>query len=358
MTRESDSLSVNLRRVLKERTGLFSVEISYSSDEQWDKRILLGKTESLYLFHSTPWADRLNELLNYKPVYFSIFKDDKPQLSLLGFIDSGSAAWQGGIIETAKQLVKKTMLLATNCRYFKWYGQPIYYQENHTESYNILANSLKEYLEHERLNLVGGEWPITQRLALPSDWKTREWATLKVDLTRDLNDLFNGFKQAARKEISKAAKKGVIVKKVMTIGELETYYEVATIWARRYGKRLLGFEDFATMWRHFRGWGCFETFVAYHDEKMIGGLSVWGDKHHLMEIGAFQSEESFQKKLGSSDLLKWEALQWGKSIGALSFDLAGVNPNPETEKEKNIRRFKEKWSNELHQYLIVSTNKL
>ena len=36
------------------------------------------------------------------------------------------------------------------------------------------------------------------------------------------------------------------------------------------------------------------------------------------------------------------------------YDLAGANPNPLTEKEKGILRYKKKWGGKKHEYYIVT----
>ena len=327
-----------------------TLKICNSADSAWDQQLLLGKTESLYLYHSTHWADRLKELLGYKPIYFSVYKGDELQLILLAFIGSSSILpFKGGFRNTLKKIVKN----AIGHKNFIWYGQPVFFKEENEESYTFLADALDNFMKKEKLRLSRGEWPLSQKSSLSRNWKTAIWATLKVDLSRDLDAIYASFKPSARKEIRKAEQKGVVVKRVANIEELEEYYKFACKCAKRYRKHLIGFKDFSTMWDHFRGWGYFETFVAYHSGKMAGGLSVWGDKHCLIEIGSFQSEECFRKKLSSSDLIKWEVIKWGKSVNATSFDLSGINPFPKSSKEKGIKQFKEKWSGRYHEYLIL-----
>lgn len=335
---------------------LFTLITESSVSEDWNTRLLSGKTESLYLYHSTYWADRLSILLGYKPVYFSVYKNNALSLMLVGFIQP--------FFEKNKQKNIKKSLLVTlqslrsvihGVRGFVWYGQPIYFQEGNQDAYTFLAKSLDNFFQQKKVRLTYGEWPMYNGLALPRQWETKTWATLKIDLTCELDEIFLSLKSSARKEIQKAKKRGVIVERIRNTNQLIEYYCFAETCAKRYKKTLIGPADYLTMWEYFRGWGCFETFVAYYDSEIVGGLSIWGDSYGVMEIGSFQSEKSYSEKLGSSDAVKWEAICWAKSVGAKFFDLAGVNPHPANEKEKGIRSFKEKWSDHEVRYLVLQT---
>lgn len=335
---------------------MFTLKVESSVSEDWNARLLSGKTDSLYLYHSTYWAGRLSVLLGYKPVYFTVHKNNELSLMLVGFIQP--------FFETNKQKNIKKFLLATlqslrlvmhGVRGFVWYGQPICFQEGNQDAYAFLAKSLDNFFQQKKVRLTYGEWPMCYASVLPSHWESKVWATLKIDLAPELSEIFLGLKSSARKEVQKAKKKNVIVDRITDVDQLVSYYHFAEDCAKRYKKTLIGPEDYLTMWKYFRGWGYFETFIAYYDGELIGGLSIWGDSNCVMEIGSFQSEKSFNDKLGSSDAVKWEAICWAKSIGARYFDLAGVNPHPKNVKEEGIRSFKEKWSNQEVKYLILQT---
>jgi hypothetical protein len=330
----------------------YSFEIAETIDASWNEKLLSGKTESLYLYHATPWADRLKELLGFRPFYFLIKQGNEIRLMLLACVEPLPKI---SLSDDVKNTIRNLLKRLKGKKSLSWSGQPIFFKDNDEGAYAFLAARIQDLLKNKSLRLSRGEWPISQKSALPKNWVIKEWATLKVDLTQDLQDIYASFKPAARKEVRKAKERGVTVKRLETIEELRVYYEFAEQCAKRYNKHLIGFRDFSTMWNHFRRWGFFETFVAYYSGRMIGGLSVWGDRNCVIEIGSFQSEECFRQKLGSADIIKWEVIQWAKSVRARSFDLAGINPFPQNEKEQGIRRFKEKWSSQEYRFLIVAS---
>ncbi len=198
---------------------------------------------------------------------------------------------------------------------------------------------------------ASGRWP--GRKPCPRSWRTRRWATLKLDLRPGPEALREGFKPAARKAIARAERDGITVRRIESLEELERYYRFAEDCSRRYGKRLYGFRDFSTIWELIRPVGVFETFAAEHRGETIAGLSVWGCGKSIGELGSFQSERSFREKLYGPDLVKWELIRWACAAGLESYDLAGINPQPASEKESGIRRFKEKWGGAWEEYLLV-----
>lgn len=332
----------------------YNLDVSRTAANGWDEFILSGEAEPLHMYHTTRWAIRLNELLAYEPIYFVLKREGVPCLAMVGFVDRGLILVPG---DHVKNIARKMRTLAYRCGVMKkpliWFGQPIQFAAADDEAYDQLAQRLIDYLRDNRLALGRGEWPVTKSASLPEEWEVKKWATYKVDLKPSEDEIFQAFKSSAKKEIRKAANRGLTVRKVNNLDELAEYYRFAEECSKRYNKKLFGFADFRTMWVHLRRGGYFETFVASYKGEMVAGLSVWGDKYNLMEIGSFQSEDCYRLKLGGADVVKWAAIQWGKSVAALQFDLAGVNPSPSDSKEAGIKSFKEKWSSDLREYLII-----
>jgi hypothetical protein len=239
-----------------------------------------------------------------------------------------------------------------------WYGQPVLSAAlpacDEGKALESLARTLNELRHTLRLGISAGQWPLDQAAALPQGWAMRTWGTFRVDLRPGADVLFEKFKQSARKGIRRAVRDNIVVRKINTLDQLREYYIFVEECSKRYGKHVYGFDDFGTMWKYLRTVGIFETFVAEHDGKMIAGLSVWGSNGKFCEIGSFQSQDAYERKLFGPDLLKWTIIQWACEQGHISFDLGGVNPKPVDEKELNIRRFKEKWGGEYSEHLIVS----
>lgn len=333
---------------------LYETEVLRVPPSWWDREISSGRCESLCLYQTTSWALRLNQLLGHEPQYIVVSDKAVPLAMIVIFVARAARGdgFQGGLRHFAGKIgLRPSSSLI-------WYGQPVLSEALPVgDERNVLvslARALDVLRRTLRLRISAGQWPLDQAAALPPDWTMRTWGTFRVDLRSGTGILFEKFKQSARKGIRRAVRDNIVVRRIETLDELREYYVFVEECSERYGKKVHGFDDFGTMWKYLRGYGTFETFVAEHDGKMIAGLSVWGSNGNLCEIGSFQSQDAFERKLFGPDLLKWTIMQWACEQGHVSFDLGGVNPKPVDEKELNIRRFKEKWGGEYSEYLIVS----
>jgi hypothetical protein len=326
-----------------------------ASPDGWDDALRQAKSGSLLMYQSTGWAERLRELFGIRPKYVCVYRGTRLVLGLqvfTGLIRYATVNLPPRVrIRTAlKQLLYRLARRSDLC----WYGEPVEFVDDIGGSeYTQLITTVDDFRVANRLRLSQGNWPQKWRGVLPPKFSLYEWATLVIDLRRSEEEILKSLKASARKEISKAAQRGVEIRQVETISELHNYYRFAADCAHRYGKDMFGFEDFETMWRHLRRWGYFETFVAYLAGEMIAGLSVWGDRTMVGELGSFQSQRAYDDKLGGSDAVKWAAIRWARQTGVNFFDLAGINPSPMDEKEITIRRFKEKWSGTERRFVIL-----
>ncbi len=324
------------------------VEIAAEPEPGWEASIAAGTCGLLTMYHGLAWAERMRVLLGYQPLFFTVSDGERPILRLLAFICRPPSI--RGLANTARHVVPAA--LRGRIGSLLWYGEPVAVGEAREGHYRDLAASLDREARYRWLRVATGNWPAALEATIPLGWSVRRWGTIQVDLSPAKEDLHAAMKGSARKAVRRAERDGIGVRRVASLEELRRYYAFATRCARRYDKRMHGFEDFRSMWEHIRPKGWFETFVAEHEGEMIAGLSVWGHGDVIGELGSFQSERSFADKLYGPDLIKWKVLQWGHDQGLRQLDLGGVNPAPEG-KEVGIRRFKEKWGGVYYEYTAI-----
>ncbi len=315
---------------------------------EWNARIAGATGESFALYHTTHWADRLADLLGFRPRYFQLCEDGQPRIALVGFTGWPEGGWR-------PQLRYALRLLTRGRRGFWWYGQPVVWGDPEPALVQHFVTSLKSYLEDHRLHFQSGQWSVRNEELLPSDWARHRWATLKIDLEPSLDELKRNLKPAARKEIRKSEERGVTVERLTDPAAIQAYGRFAVECARARDNQSVEASHFLSAWQFLRSSPFFyETFVARHNGEPIAGLSVWGDQRTVMEMGSFQSQRGFDEKLGGPDLIKWRIIEWAQAASIRYFDLAGISPAPTSPKEENIRRFKEKWGGTYSEYLILS----
>ena len=324
--------------------------------DEWNR--LVRESGSGSIEHTTMWADRLCELLECDPYYFTAYSTDtgEPAALLLGF-DVRSAAARGEPFSPIRWARERARRLTGRARRFAWYGVPVTLApEARGGAVEALLEEVARLCRETGIGSVG-ESPVQAGTRLPAGWRGRPWATFLVDLTpSEEEELWAGLKGSGRKAVRRARSDGVTVERVDSLDGLRDYYAFIERCAEEQGRRTLGFRDFETMWRHFRGPAIFETFAARHHGEPVTGLSVWGYGSRIAEIGSFTSERANAERLYGGDLIKWEIMRWGHAAGLETFDLSGFNPEPADSKERGIRQFKEKWGGQRVDYLYASWN--
>jgi len=60
-----------------------------------------------------------------------------------------------------------------------------------------------------------------------------------------------------------------------------------------------------------------------------------------------------EQKLYAQDLIKWKIIEWGIENKKFYYNFAGFNPNPQSEKEIGILKYKKKWGGKKYDYWII-----
>lgn len=330
---------------------LKSVEQKYTAPSKWNEWV--ASSPNATLFQTTYWADRLVDLLGFEPKYLTLHERNNPvPVALLLYFRAAynhlyywKKPFGGIVLAILKRLVPV----------YLWHGGPLVLQGNPITIIPSLLSEVEKRAKIERIAYIQPSEVTTIGVCYtPDGWDKKVWATYRVDLQPDEETLWRNLKNSARKAVKRAQRDGVTVRRISSLEELRDYYYFAAQCAKRLGKRMYGFDDFATMWKHFHDNAVFEVFVAYHRGEKIAGLGIWGFSGIIGELGAFQSAEAYEKKLYGQDLIKWNVIRWGHRQGFRRLDLAGVNPNPQTPKEGGIRQFKEKWGGKYVEYPIIS----
>jgi hypothetical protein len=178
-----------------------------------------------------------------------------------------------------------------------------------------------------------------------------KWATVLVDIAPDTDTLFMSISHAARKCIKKCWRQGI------TIERIESYHDFQNTFMTNYNlmaKSLERATGDCTLtppedWNKY-----YRFFLAREDDVVLGGLGMFFFNGVATEVQSIISVEAYERKIPVQDLLHWELILEAKRLGCHTFDLAGFNPNPSSEKEEGIARFKSKWGGRTVVYNIFS----
>jgi hypothetical protein len=172
----------------------------------------------------------------------------------------------------------------------------------------------------------------------------REFTTLMIDLTRDLDAIWrNMSRTSCRERIKKAVKEGVKVRID------EGYEDFAEIHQRLRMAKGLPVHEMNTDFLKKYG----TLFVSVIDGEIMGGQFFLRDDRHMRWLfnasRRLESGDAQASVIGAANrLLAWNAIQHGKNAGIETFDLGGYytgeEPDPQME---GVNYFKSRFGGEI-----------
>ena len=175
--------------------------------------------------------------------------------------------------------------------------------------------------------------------------------TFKIDLTQTEKELFANLSQKTRYNVRLAIKKGVTIEENTTEAGMKQYLEILTETTKRQGFYAHSADYFTTMWQTLGAGGMLKIFQATYENQCVASWIVFVlNESFYYPYGA--SSSKFREVM-ASNLLMWEMIKYGKSLGCKEFDLWGaLGPN---EKDSHpwagFHRFKAGYGGTLMEYL-------
>jgi hypothetical protein len=134
-----------------------------------------------------------------------------------------------------------------------------------------------------------------------------------IDLSAGDDEIFNGFSPTRQKELKKAARrKGLEVKQVEDLTELEELHKIQVDWSQRKGIKPEPFESFK---RAFEEKDCRAIFIAKYDGRVIAGSIFRFFRGGVVEYAANYSLTEYHK-FKANHLIGWRAIQWARANGS------------------------------------------
>lgn len=166
-----------------------------------------------------------------------------------------------------------------------------------------------------------------------------------IDLTQDLDMIFNNFHRDTYKGIKRAEREGV---KVSINTGYEQFFELYQDFVQKKGIGSIfggiGVETASLETMKDKG----TLFIAEHNGEMLGGMLFLEDEDNLETLvsASKRLEKDTEKKalIGCANrLIRWEAMKYAKGKGIKEFDLGGIFPEDKVAadpEKKGINSFK------------------
>ncbi len=275
----------------------------------WNHLILEHKVYSF--FHSREWAKVLHDSYGYKPVYFSIFNNDKicslvPAMQISSFI-------------TGRRLVSLP---------FSDFCDPFF----HTiEDSGLLQKEVIAYSKKNKLDYIEFRSSDTKFPFEPIEFRTDLRHILL--LQKDENKILKSFSDNTKRNIKKANRENVQVVIKNDVKGLKIFYEMTCETRQKHGLPPQPYSFFSTIYRNIIGKSIGDILLARHNDNYIAGAMYFKiGKKILYKFGA-----SFSKyqNLRGNHLVMWEAIRKYTNEGYEEFDFGRTEINHE-----GLRRFK------------------
>ncbi len=318
---------------------MISLEIDDIADAKWNKRL---EDASLGSIHQTnEFAVYTQKVFNQKPKYIKFLKPDGEIVGQL-LMHQYSRFEKKGI--TGKFFKK---VIGSRDTIFRWRYGPIIFKSDLADD---IWKSLYDFCSTKNCKVIGIEFPLLAK-PLKNPFVNKPWATFMIDLSESLDVIKERMhKHSAQKNIRRSENRGVTINEI-TKKDLPTIHNL--IQKTKGESKTASIEDVKIMWDCLHNIGM-HGFLAYYEDKPIGGIMASSFNGYINEFGIARTQKDSEDKLYSQDLLKWYIINWGTKNNLKYYDLTGVNPNPQNEKEKGIFRYKEKWGGKLVKYNHIS----
>ncbi len=251
--------------------------------EGWDD--MIAPLPGSSFFHTVAWAKVLSESYNYKPAYFTLFRDDKVA-GLIPVMEVNS-------ILTGHRGVSLP---------FTDFCEPIVSGDLQ------FKEVLQELITYGRqqgwkyLELRGGQ------SLLPGTKPSEEVWDHTLNLSPDENNVFSALKDSTRRNVKKAIKKGVEVKILNSAEAIRNFYRLNCITRKHHGVPPQPYHFFRNVYEHViaKDLG-FVSLAFFQGKSIAGNMYFHFNEKAIYKYGA--SDQRYQD-LRASNLVMWESIKW------------------------------------------------
>ena len=309
-----------------------SFEIFDEAPTDWNNFLLKDKTG---IIHNTKEYGLYAPYENYESKYFRVLDS------------TGNIKLQVILLESTKNDEKIKKILS---RFTKKSGHLTRWNYGPTTESKDATEIFFKYLKQSKKKFYGLEHPLST--IQQNSCNIKKWATFLIDLSNSKEDIFSRIdKNSGRKNIERSQERGVEIEEISDNNLLE-YLEIFNQTKKDRGEKETSVEVMGNFWRILKPIGL-SGYLAKKDGKYIGGMLFSFFNGYINEWGVARSQQDFEEKLYSQDLIKWEIIQWGIKNKMRFYDLTGFNPNPINDKEIGILRYKKKWGGEVYDQKFI-----
>ena len=318
---------------------MISIKEDVEPDSDWNERLLASGLATIY--QTKEWGKNLKNI-GQNPIFLSFYENNEIVAQLL-VSENKRFAKKGLVGNVLEKLASRKITLT-------WSYGPIIFNPKLNSSVYM---GLEKFLLSKKCQISGSQHPLSANdVSYLKHLKTKQWGTFLINLNQPKKEIYEKIdKHSGRKNIERAVKRGVIIEEI-TENNLQDYVNLFNISSESMGREKTTIEDMLKWWKLLTPLG-YSGFLAKKDDKVLSGMLFSYLGKFIIEGGIIRSDEDRENNFYSQDLIKWKIIEWGIDNEMNFYNLAGFNPNPISEKEKGIFRYKKKWGGEQISYWLI-----
>jgi hypothetical protein len=324
------------------------VNISYTVDEkQWNQH--LEKNMASTIYQAPSYSSIYDQVFGSRPVFVTVMKKNEIVGQLTILIHS-KFYWKDSNMfsRTIGEKLNLNLIL-------RWeYGPIIHQYDNRQEILNEILFAVDKIAEQNDVNLIRGTtYPLhniyDNKIFEKYGYNSTNWATYITELGQNPVVLYDSFSKETRYDIRKSEKNDLELEIVNNFSSFKEYSELAFSTRLRAGekrkKNPLFVEKF---WNNMYDKGYLKVFLARKNGELLGAIENLVFNKNVIQYGIVNSPKT---QLLGGTFLTWNAIKWSIENNCRTYDMGGINPAPETEKEKSINFYKSKWGGKQLDYV-------
>ena len=311
----------------------FNVKISSKINEnEWNDNLAQSTFSTVYQTYN--WQKLYHEAFGSKPVFITVTNDNGNVVGQLACLIHEKMLW-----EDANFLSKRIGRVFKLANSLWWYHGPIIHDKNNrNEILSIILSSVDRIAEENKVvNIRGISPPLTDQFPTKTfqkfEYNSEPRLTFIIDLDQNLDDLYNSLKKDTRYYIRKSEKEDFEFEISKHMEGLIKLQDLKIDAKRREGKKPILDRDFYKIhWKIMHNAGFEEVLIAKDKGEIKGTILTLFFNGNMIQHALANSP----KKDLVGTFLTWNTIKWAQKMKFHTFDFAGVDPSPKTEKEKGI----------------------
>lgn len=316
------------------------IDVTQNVDEDfWNKNLEQNISSSIYQVPG--FLQVYQEVFNAKP-FFIYVRNNGQLVGQLATLIYSDYFWKD-----ATAIVQKIASKLNLGSILRWeYGPIIHDNKNKEKILSTILSSIDTIAIQHKVDIIkGSTFPeiksSSDDIFQKYNYKKKNWATFLTDLTKESEDIFKTLNKTTRYDIRKAEKNNIEFEIAENFSSYQELVELSLKMKKKRGQKIKKHTQFyEKFWHKLSKHGYLQVFLARKDGELLGGIEVLIFNKNVHQYSVVNSEKT---QFQSGSFLTWNAIKWSIQNKYRTFDMGGVNPEPENEKENLIGFYKSKW---------------